>query len=259
MWICRKQEAVGRRQWAGERLRPRRSLVYLLLSASCLLPSVACRQDMQDQPKYTAYQSSGFFRDGLSSRQLVEGTVPRGYLRADREFYTGKKNKPGGVQGAIGMQSGATPQPGVAGPNPAGPSGANAQSAVYPDDVETFPIPITMDTVNRGQERYQIFCAACHGMTGIGDGLVVRRGFRKPPSFHEERLRQAPVGHFFDVSTNGWGAMPSYAAQIRAADRWAIIAYIRALQLSQQPTAQPGTSPTPAPAGNAAGGKEHTK
>lgn len=234
--------------------------VCLLLSAFCLLSSAGCRQDMQDQPKYTAYQSSGFFRDGLSSRQLVEGTVPRGYLRADREFYTGKKNKPGGAQGAGSAQASATPQqPGVSGPNPAGSTGANAQSAVYPDDVATFPISITMETVNRGQERYQIYCSACHGMTGYGDGLVVRRGFRNPPSFHEERLRQAPVGHFFDVSTNGWGAMPSYAAQIAPADRWAIIAYIRALQLSQERAAQPGTSPTPAPHGNSAGGKEHTK
>ena len=243
MWICRKQEAVGRRQSAGVRRRWR-SLACLLLSASCLLIFTGCRQDMQDQPKYTAYQSSGFFRDGLSSRQLVEGTVPRGYLRADREFYTGKKNKPGGVPGAIGMQSSATTLPGVAGPSPTGQSGANAQNA-YPDDVETFPFPVTMETMNRGQERYQIFCAACHGMTGIGDGLIVRRGFRRPPSFHEERLRQAPVGHFFDVSTNGWGAMPSYAAQVTPADRWAIIAYIRALQLSQQATASPATTPAP--------------
>ena len=259
MWSYRKQDAVGGRQSAGERLRPRRTLVCLLLSASCLLPSAGCRQDMQDQPKYTVYQSSGFFRDGLSSRQLVEGTVPRGYLRADREFYTGKKNKAGGVQGTSGAQTNATTQPGVAGPNPAGPTGANAQSATYPDDVETFPISITMETVNRGQERYQIYCSACHGMTGYGDGLVVRRGFRTPPSFHEERLRQAPVGHFFDVSTNGWGAMPSYAAQVTPGDRWAIIAYIRALQLSQQRSAQPGASPTPAPAGHSAGGNEHTK
>ena len=241
MWSCRKQEAVGRRQSAGERRR--RSLVCLLLSASCLLFFAGCRQDMQDQPKYTVYQSSGFFRDGLSSRQLVEGTVPRGYLRADREFYTGKKNKPGGVHGAIGVQGSATTQPGLAGPNPTGQAGTNAQNATYPDDVETLPFPVTMEILNRGQERYQIFCAACHGMTGIGDGLVVRRGFRKPPSFHEERLRQAPVGHFFDVSTNGWGAMPSYAAQVTPADRWAIIAYIRALQLSHQASAAPATTP----------------
>jgi len=255
---CRKQEAVGRRQSAGER-RQGRSLACLLLSASCLLMFVACRQDMQDQPRYTAYQSSGFFRDGLSSRQLVEGTVPRGYLRADREFYTGKRNKPGGVQGASGMQNSATTQQSLAGPNPAGQPGLNAQNAVYPDDVETFPFPVTADTVNRGQERFQIFCAACHGMTGYGDGLVVRRGFRTPPSYHDERLRQAPVGHFFDVITNGWGAMPSYAAQVTPADRWAIIAYIRALQLSQQPPAQPGTSSNLAPGGSSAGRKEKQK
>ena len=219
-------------------LSPRlRLLVLLLPFASCLLLFAGCRQDMQDQPKYIAYRSSGFFRDGLSSRPLVAGTVPRGYLRADREFYTGKKNKPAGVQGATGIQNPAVTQPGPTVQNAAGPTpAAGSQSVLYPDDVETFPFPITMDAINRGQERFQIFCAACHGMTGYGDGLVVRRGFRRPPSYHEDRLRQAPVGHFFDVITNGWGAMPSYAVQVPPQDRWAIIAYIRALQLSQQPT-----------------------
>jgi mono/diheme cytochrome c family protein len=93
--------------------------------------------------------------------------------------------------------------------------------------------------VKRGRERYDIFCSVCHGLTGFGDGMIVRRGFRRAASFHDDRLRQAPVGHFFDAITNGWGAMPSYAPQIPAQDRWAIIAYIRALQLSQQnPKAQ---------------------
>jgi mono/diheme cytochrome c family protein len=190
----------------------------------CLLPFAfflsACRQDMQDQPKYIPYRASGFFRDGLSARPLVEGTVPRGFLRADREFYTGKKNKPAGAQSGTGVQN--------------VPAAAGSPTALYPDDVETFPFPITAEAMNRGQQRYQIFCAACHGETGYGDGLIVRRGFRPPPSYHSDQMRQAPVGHYFDVVTNGWGAMPSYAAQIKPEDRWAIIAYIRALQLSQQ-------------------------
>ena len=106
--------------------------------------------------------------------------------------------------------------------------------AAYPDDVEVFPIAVTSKVVERGKERYEIFCTACHGQTGNGDGMIVRRGFRRAASFNDERLRQAPVGHFFDAITNGWGAMPSYAPQIPVPDRWAIIAYIRALQLSQQ-------------------------
>ena len=106
-------------------------------------------------------------------------------------------------------------------------------AAAYPDDVDKFPFPITQEILDRGQERFQIFCSVCHGMTGKADGMIVRRGFRKPPSYHEQRLREAPVGHFFDVVTNGWGAMPSYASQVPVQDRWAIIAYIRALQLSQ--------------------------
>ena len=114
---------------------------------------------------------------------------------------------------------------------------------MYPDDVDTFPFTITKEALDRGQERYQIFCSVCHGLTGYGDGMVARRGFNKPApaSYHQDRLRQAPVGHFFDVMTNGWGAMPSYASQIPVEDRWKIIAYIRALQLSQMPT---GGNPT---------------
>ncbi|PYS91311.1 MAG: hypothetical protein DMF64_12570 [Acidobacteria bacterium] len=110
-----------------------------------------------------------------------------------------------------------------------GPGNAAAQQ-----DATMFPFPITQDVLTRGQQRYNIYCSMCHGMTGYGDGMIVRRGFRRPPSYHDERLRAAPVGHFFDVITNGWGAMPDYAAQIPVQDRWAIIAYVRALQLSQQ-------------------------
>lgn len=207
-----------------------RAVYRLLPVACCLLFVVACRQDMQDQPKYIAYRSSSFFRDGMSARPLVDGTVPRGWLRADTQFYTGKINKAGAA--------GATNNQGDNGPRISGQSsgGASMQptGAASQADTDTFPFPITLEVVNRGQERYQIFCSMCHGMTGYGDGIVVKRGYRKPPSFHTDQLRNAPVGHFFDVMTNGWGAMPNYAAQIPAQDRWAIIAYIRALQLSEQ-------------------------
>jgi mono/diheme cytochrome c family protein len=154
----------------------------------------ACRQDMHDQPKYIPLRESTFFTDMRSSRPLVAGTVARGQLRDDALLYTGKMN------------------------------GA---------DATMFPFPITDQVMRRGQERFNIYCSPCHGETGLGDGMIVRRGYRRPPTFHQDRLRDAPVGHFFDVITNGFGAMPDYAAQIRVSDRWAVIAYVRALQVSQ--------------------------
>jgi len=196
---------------------------------------------MQDQPKMKPYRSSTFFRDGLSSRPPVEGTVPRGFLKLDTEFFTGKKA--GRVN--AGTQ-GASPQ--TSGPQTTASAGPAPQvAAAYPDDVEVFPIQVTKETVRRGKERYEIFCSACHGLTGNGDGMIVRRGFRRAASFNDERLMQAPVGHFFDAITNGWGAMPSYAPQIPPQDRWAIIAYIRALQLSQTVGQKDATSGAKAP------------
>ena len=204
-----------------------------LLFAVCLVGG-ACRQDMQDQPKMKPYRGSSFFGDGLSMRQPIEGTIPRGYLRSDKALFTGKKD------------TNANPaQPG----QQAGNTTANANTNAYADDVDTFPFPITEETMQRGRERFDIFCSACHGLTGHGDGMVVRRGYRKAASFHDDRLRQAPVGHFFDVITNGWGAMPSYAPQIPVQDRWAIISYIRALQAAEpkqtQTASAPSGSPTP--------------
>lgn len=213
-------------------------LLILLLTAHCSLLT-GCRRDMQDQPKTIAYRESAFYKDG-ASRPPVDGTVPRGYLREDRELYLGKK-------------AAGSPQTGAQVPQPAGaqttspstrlptaPAKGTNPSSIYPDDVETFPFPITKEALDRGQERYNIYCSVCHGMTGKGDGMVARRGFNKPApaSYHQDRLRQAPVGHFFDVMTNGWGAMPSYASQISVEDRWKIIAYIRALQLSQMKQGQ---------------------
>jgi len=214
---------------------PLRTVFVLLLTAHCLLLTASCRRDMQDQPKMKPFRQSTFFRDGLSSRPLVEGTVARGFLKADREFFTGKK------AGRVNADTDRRPAQSPAGPQPTSVSGAAPQgAAAYPDDVEVFPIPVTRETVRRGKERYEIFCTACHGLTGYGDGMIVRRGFRRAASFNDDRLRQAPVGHFFDAITNGWGAMPSYAPQIPPQDRWAIIAYIRALQLSQAATTPRG-------------------
>ncbi|HSB78094.1 MAG TPA: cytochrome c [Candidatus Methylomirabilis sp.] len=166
----------------------------LLLAACCLLFAAACQQQMADQPRYKPLAQSAFFGDDRSARPPVEGTVARGHLNADERFYTGKSG------GAL---------------------------------VDRLPIPVTLELLERGQDRFNIFCAPCHDRTGSGQGMIVRRGYRQPASYHIDRLRQAPVGHFFDVMTNGFGAMPDYAAQIPPGDRWAIAAYIRALQLSQ--------------------------
>src|SRR5215212_8460853 len=213
-----------------------------------ILICVGCRRDMQDQPKIKPLRGSSFFSNGLASRQPIEGTIPRGYLRENPEFYTGKKS------GSNSATANATPaQQQIAAPQQQPPGG---QANSFPDDVVDFPIPVTKDVVQRGRDRYNIFCSACHGMTGNGDGMIVRRGFRRAASFNDDRLRQAPVGHFFDAITNGWGAMPAYAPQIVVQDRWAIIAYIRALQTSQQntaaasasPSASPPSSPAPSPA-----------
>ncbi|HJU54849.1 MAG TPA: cytochrome c [Pyrinomonadaceae bacterium] len=247
----------------------RRIFHCLLLTACCLL-LFGCRQDMQDQPRYEAYESSTFFKDGLASRRLVEGTIPRGYLRADRQLYTGKLDagaragtqaNAGAAQG--GAEAGAqmnanTNAEGSAGAQANGNAQGNANAssqggaaqaapAGEADDADTFPFAVTEDVVKRGKERYQIFCSMCHGPVGEGDGMIVRRGYRQPPSYHEDRLRQARVGYFFRVMTEGFGAMPSYKSQIPVQDRWAIAAYVRALQLSQM-----NLRSAPAPSGGAA-------
>lgn len=149
---------------------------------------------MQDQPRYDPLEASDFFPDGQASRPLVAGTVARGQLHEDEAFYTGK---------------------------------------VKDKLVAELPLDVDRALLERGRERFAIYCSVCHAPAGTGDGVIVQRGFRRPPSFHIERLRQAPAGHFFDVATRGFGAMPSYAVQIEPRDRWAIVAYIRALQLSQ--------------------------
>jgi mono/diheme cytochrome c family protein len=234
MWKSKGQKAFGRKLKAPIRSAP---ALCVLLSAFSLL-FAACRQDMQDQPRMKPFRSTSFFSNGLSSRPPVTGTVPRGFLRADKEFFTGKK------------------QTAAATPTAAAPATTTGGQATYPDDITEFPLDVTHDLVARGRERFEIFCSVCHGMTGNGDGMIVRRGFRRAASFHTDALRQAPVGHYFDAITNGWGAMPSYAAQIPPRDRWAIVAYIRALQLSNTQTQQ-GATPAPAPAATPESGGHH--
>ena len=213
----------------------------LCLSVLVAVPLIAagCRQDMHDQPRYRALRpidQVGSINDERSARPQVEGTVARGQLRDDVEFYTGKlagsqsNAAPSSAQMAAASQTAVTQQAtqeGRAAPAPA-PS--------YQGFVTEFPMPITAADLDRGQERFNIYCSVCHGRLGDGSGMIVKRGFRKPPSFHDERLRNAPIGYFFDVETNGFGAMPDYASQIPPEDRWRIIAYIRALQLSQRGT-----------------------
>jgi len=219
----------------------------ICVSLWLVLVCAGCRRDMQDQPRVKPLRGATFFADGLGSRQPIAGTIPRGYLRADNpELYTGKKSGAATATATPAQQQTANAQQPAPG----------TQQNSFPDDVVEFPIPVTKEVVQRGRERYNIFCSACHGLTGNGDGMIVRRGFRRAASFNDDRLRQAPVGHFFDAVTNGWGAMPSYAPQIPVQVRWAIIAYIRALQTSQQNTAAasaspaPSASPTPAAGGH---------
>jgi mono/diheme cytochrome c family protein len=176
----------------------------------CLALVAGCRQDMHDQPKYEPLERSAFFQDGGSARPLVDGTIARGTLQEDEGFFTGK--------------AGAT-------------------------HVADFPMTVDQALVDRGQQRFNIYCTPCHDATGSGNGMVVQRGYRRPPSLHEERLRLAEPGYFVDVITNGFGVMPDYRVQVAPRDRWAIAAYIRALQLSQRaaPADVPGGDPGRAP------------
>ncbi|MDQ3089282.1 MAG: cytochrome c [Acidobacteriota bacterium] len=184
-----------------------------------MLISVGCRYDMQDQPRYKSFKKSEFFSDNKAMRDLPEGTVARGFLRENKAFYTGKKETSGTVA-PVETTIDAT---------------GNTLVASFPDAIEEFPLPVTKELLDRGEQRYKVFCIVCHGPVGNGDGMIVRRGFPQPPTYHDDRLRNAPVGHFYDVITNGWGKMSSYSSQIPPADRWAIVAYIRALQISQNP------------------------
>jgi len=182
-----------------------------------------CQQKMANQPRYDPLEASDFFPDGMASRPRLANTVARGELVTDPYLETGK------INGQVG---------------------------------EGFPFAVTADVMNRGQERFNIYCSQCHGRVGDGNGMIPARGYRRPPSFHSEKLRAAATGAIFDVITNGLGSMPPYRTMVPATDRWAIIAYIRALQASQSgtvndvpPTERAAlTSGTPAPGAAAHGG-----
>lgn len=156
--------------------------------------TLGCRQDMHDQPKLEAFEGSAFFEDGLAMRPHVPGTIARGHLESDAHLYTGR------VRG---------------------------------EAARTFPFPMTRAVLERGRERFDVFCAVCHGPCGDGDGMVVQRGFKRPPSFHEQRLIDAAPGRIFDVISSGYGAMFDFADRIPARDRWAIVGWLRVLQRSR--------------------------
>jgi hypothetical protein len=179
---------------------PSTSIAYLQrisLLILCSLLATGCAQVMASEGKEVPLQESPFFDDSRSARPLEPGTVAQGYFQDDELFYTGK------VDGEL---------------------------------ADLFPMTVTRDVLERGQERFNIFCSPCHGRVGNGQGMIVQRGFKEPPSFHIDRLREAPAGHYFDVMTNGFGAMANYASRVPPEDRWAITAYIRVLQLSQNAT-----------------------
>lgn len=199
--------------------RSRFARLGLLLIACCFLGGCGLRFDMQDQPRYKTYKKSDWFKDGRASRDKIDGTVARGQLNDNKGFYTGKIDNP---------------NPAAVAQTTTDVSG-NTLISSFPNAIEEFPLAVTKELIDRGQERYNIYCIVCHGPVGSGDGMIVRRGFSKPPTYHDDRLRNAPVGHFYDVITNGWGKMNGYAYSVQPSDRWAIVAYIRALQVSQNP------------------------
>ncbi len=199
---------------------PRHRVTLVLIIATAFLAAgCGVRFDMQDQPRYRAYKKSEFFSDNRASRNLPEGTVARGFLKDNKALHTGKIDNPD-----LNAQVQTTTD-----------ASGNTLVSSFPNAIDEFPVPVTKELVDRGQDRYNIYCIVCHGPVGNGDGMIVRRGFPQPPTYHDDRLRNAPVGHFFDVMTNGWGKMNSYADKLSAADRWAVVAYIRTLQLSQNP------------------------
>jgi len=177
---------------------PRNLSSISLLAALACLALAGCRQDMHDQPKYIPLRPSSFFNDDRSERPLIEGTIARGHLNDDTALYQGT-----------------------------GPDGK---------PVDTFPFPVTKEVMARGRQRFDIYCAPCHDRTGGGNGMIVRRGYKQPPAYWSPEVMARSNGFIFDVITHGFGAMPDYAAQIPPHDRWAIVAYVRALQASETAT-----------------------
>ena len=183
---------------------------------------------MDQQPKYLPLEKSSFFTDGRASRPLIEGTVARGHLEAGNPLYTGLRKPPDDEPPTAGSDGGAAP----------GAAATAIKHPFNPDDmalyVDQLPLPVTAELLDRGQQRFMIFCAVCHDAHGTGHGVVVRRGFSPPPNYDTERLRNMPVGYIFKIITHGYGSMPSHGEQIPPRDRWAIAAYVKALQLSQR-------------------------
>ncbi len=194
----------------------------VVVAVIALMAAAGCRQDMHDAPRYEAFEASTTFADGRASRTAPTGTVARGWLREDEALYTGKVNG---------------------------------------EMVDQYPFAISAADLARGQQRFNIYCTPCHGRLGDGNGMVVQRGLRQAASYHQDRLRQEKLGYFYDVITNGFGAMQGYAEQIPVRDRWLIVAYVRTLQLSQHasiddvPADHRGSldAPAAAPSGAAAG------
>ncbi len=180
--------------WAQAPGNSMKRATTLAATAAGLLALCGCRQDMHNQPKFYPQRGTTFYADGRSARPQVENTVARNQLHENAYFYTGLV---GGKEG------------------------------------DGMPLPVNAELLARGQEKYNIFCTPCHSRVGNGAGMIVQRGYRPAGNFHTDRLRNAPLGHFYSVIANGYGAMPEYASQIGPEDRWAIVAYIRALQLSQ--------------------------
>ncbi len=214
-----------------------KGLTFLALCALLLLAS--CGSNMRDQAKCQPLEGSSFFADGKCARDLPPNTVARGFLQADQPQPTGANAAAGAPAGATAAPaSGATAAP-AAGATAAPASGATAAPTAAAGagvQAQDFPFPVTRDVLSVGHLSYDTFCSPCHGLTGNGDGMIVQRGFPAPPTFHQQRLRDVQPGYIYGVITNGFGRMYSYASRVKPDERWAIVAYIRALQLSQDAT-----------------------
>ncbi|HEY1785894.1 MAG TPA: cytochrome c [Pirellulales bacterium] len=198
----------------------------LLCFWALVLPLVAgCQQKMADQPGYRPLEASKFFADGRSARPAISGTVARGHLQTDRALFTGRLS---GERKPVAKPAQPNPQT-----EPEAMQLAAVEAQENEDFIDYFPLAVNQELVEHGRDRYMIYCVVCHDARGTGHGKIVERGYTRPPSYHVERLRKAPVGRLFAVMTDGYGSMPSYAEQIPVRDRWAIASYVRALQLSQ--------------------------
>jgi len=189
--------------------------------------AAGCQQKMADQPSYEEYEPCELFADGTTAQQLVPGTVPRGHLRIDSALFAGRDSLVNTPTAEVAMAAGERAE------DPTVQQVLDAEALAYEGLVTEFPLPVSRKFVEHGRNRYMIYCVVCHDAVGDGRGKIVDRGYTRPPSYHIERLRSAPVGYLFRVIGEGYGSMPSYAAQIPPRDRWAIVAYLRALQLSQ--------------------------